>query len=97
MPTFTRAGITQQLQRNTDIAIASAILGIVLMIIIPLPPLALDFFLTISITLALVIIMITMFTVEPLQFSVFPALLQVTTLYRLARNITLTRLILGEA
>ena len=97
MPTFTRAGITQQLQRNTDIAIASAILGIVLMIIIPLPPLALDFFLTISITLALVIIMITMFTVEPLQFSVFPALLLVTTLYRLALNISSTRLILGEA
>lgn len=97
MPTFTRAGITQQLKKNTDIAIASAILGIVLMIIIPLPPLALDFFLTISITLALVIIMITMFTVEPLQFSVFPALLLVTTLYRLALNISSTRLILGEA
>ena len=97
MPTFTRAGIAQQLKKNTDIAIASAILGIVLMIIIPLPPLALDFFLTISITLALVIIMITMFTVEPLQFSVFPALLLVTTLYRLALNISSTRLILGEA
>ncbi len=97
MATLTRAGIAQQLKRNTDIAIASAILGIVLMIIIPLPPLALDFFLTISITLALVIIMITMFTVEPLQFSVFPALLLVTTLYRLALNISSTRLILGEA
>jgi len=97
LATFTRAGIVQQLKNNTDIAIASAILGIVLMIIIPLPPLALDFFLTISITLALVIIMITMFTVEPLQFSVFPALLLVTTLYRLALNISSTRLILGEA
>lgn len=97
MATLTRAGIAQQLKRNTDIAIASAILCIVLMIIIPLPPLALDFFLTISITLALVIIMITMFTVEPLQFSVFPALLLVTTLYRLALNISSTRLILGEA
>lgn len=97
MATLTRAGIAQQLKKNTDIAIASAILCIVLMIIIPLPPLALDFFLTVSITLALVIIMITMFTVEPLQFSVFPALLLVTTLYRLALNISSTRLILGEA
>lgn len=97
MATFTRADIGQQLKRNTDIAIAAAILGIVLMIIIPLPPLALDLFLTISITLALTIIMITMFTTEPLQFSVFPALLLVTTLYRLALNISSTRLILGEA
>jgi len=97
LATLTRAGIAQQLKKNTDIAIASAILCIVLMIIIPLPPLALDFFLTVSITLALVIIMITMFTVEPLQFSVFPALLLVTTLYRLALNISSTRLILGEA
>lgn len=97
MATFSRADIGQQLKRNTDIAIASAILGIVLMIIIPLPPVALDVFLTISITLALVIIMITMFTTEPLQFSVFPALLLVTTLYRLALNISSTRLILGEA
>ncbi|WP_092481857.1 flagellar biosynthesis protein FlhA [Desulfoscipio geothermicus] len=87
----------QHLKNNTDVIIAAAILGIVLLIIIPLPPLALDIFLTISITLALVIIMITMFTTEPLQFSVFPALLLVTTLYRLSLNISSTRLILGEA
>jgi flagellar biosynthesis protein FlhA len=87
----------QHLKKNTDVIIAAAILGIVLLIIIPLPPLALDIFLPISITLALVIIMITMFTTEPLQFSVFPALLLVTTLYRLSLNISSTRLILGEA
>ena len=97
MATFSRAGVGQQLKKNTDILIASAILGIVLMIIIPLPPTALDIFLTISITIALSVIMITMFTTEPLQFSVFPALLLVTTLYRLALNISSTRLILGEA
>lgn len=97
MATYTRAGMGQHLKKNTDVIIAAAILGIVLLIIIPLPPLALDIFLTISITLALVIIMITMFTTEPLQFSVFPALLLVTTLYRLSLNISSTRLILGEA
>jgi len=97
LATYTRAGMGQHLKNNTDVIIAAAILGIVLLIIIPLPPLALDIFLTISITLALVIIMITMFTTEPLQFSVFPALLLVTTLYRLSLNISSTRLILGEA
>lgn len=97
MTTFSQVGYGQLFKKNTDLIIAAAILGIVLLIIIPLPPLALDLFLTISITLALVIIMITMFTTEPLQFSIFPTLLLVTTLYRLALNISATRLILSEA
>lgn len=97
MATYSPANIRQQLKNNTDLAIAAAILGIVLLIIIPLPPLALDIFITISITLSLIIIMITMFTTEPLQFSIFPSLLLVTTLYRLSLNISSTRLILGEA
>ncbi|MTI80178.1 MAG: flagellar biosynthesis protein FlhA [Firmicutes bacterium] len=85
------------LKKNTDIIIAGLIIGIVLLIIIPLGPTALDFLLLISITLALVIILITMFTTEPLQFSIFPSLLLVTTLYRLSLNISSTRLILGDA
>ncbi len=97
MATYSPANIRQHVKNNTDLVVAAAILGIVLLIIIPLPPMALDIFLTISITLSLVIIMITMFTTEPLQFSIFPTLLLVTTLYRLALNISSTRLILGEA
>jgi flagellar biosynthesis protein FlhA len=97
MATYTRAHLGRRIKKNTDLLVAAAILGIVLLIIIPLPPLALDIFLTISITVSLVIILITMFTTEPLQFSVFPALLLVTTLYRLSLNISSTRLILGDA
>jgi len=97
LATYSRKAIGQLFKNNTDVLISAAILGIVLLIIIPLPPLALDIFLTISITLSLVIIMITMFTTEPLQFSIFPTLLLVTTLYRLSLNISSTRLILGEA
>ncbi|WP_238492433.1 flagellar biosynthesis protein FlhA [Desulfotruncus alcoholivorax] len=97
MASFTRAEVGRQFKKNTDLLVAAAILGIVLLIIIPLPPLALDLFLTVSITVSLLIILITMFTTEPLQFSVFPSLLLVTTLYRLSLNISSTRLILGEA
>ncbi|WP_449240449.1 flagellar biosynthesis protein FlhA [Desulfoscipio gibsoniae] len=97
MATYSRTAVGQLFKNNTDVLIAAGILGIVLLILIPLPPLALDVFLTISITVALVIIMITMFTTEPLQFSVFPTLLLVTTLYRLSLNISSTRLILSEA
>ena len=97
MASITRAEIGRQLKKNTDVMVAAAILGIVLLIIIPLPPLALDLFLTISITISLLIMLITMFTTEPLQFSVFPSLLLITTLYRLSLNISSTRLILGQA
>ncbi|MEW6275040.1 MAG: flagellar biosynthesis protein FlhA [Bacillota bacterium] len=97
MPTPLQAQLRKRLRSNTDLAIAGLIVGIILMIIIPMPPQALDILLSVSITLGLVILLITMFTTEPLQFSVFPALLLVTTLYRLALNISSTRLILGQA
>lgn len=85
------------LKRSSDMIIAGLIIGIVLLIIVPLPAGFLDVLLTLSITLGMVILLITMFTVEPLQFSVFPSLLLVTTLYRLALNISSTRLILSNA
>lgn len=91
------AEIKNSIRTNTDIVIAGMVIGIVLLIIIPLNPTLLDFLLVINMTIAMVILLITMFTTEPLQFSVFPSLLLVTTLYRLALNIAATRLILGEA
>ncbi|MCR1950167.1 flagellar biosynthesis protein FlhA [Clostridium sp. DSM 100503] len=84
------------LKKNTDILVAFGVLGIVLMIIIPLPPLILDILLAFNITLSAVVIMITMFTTNVLQLSVFPTLLLVTTLFRLGLNISSTRLILSE-
>ena len=84
------------LKNNTDILVAFGVLGIVLMIIIPLPATVLDILLAFNITLSAVIIMITMFTTNVLQLSVFPTLLLVTTLLRLGLNISSTRLILSE-
>lgn len=93
MPVVARA----YLKKSSDMIVAGLIIGIVLLIIIPLSPGFLDILLTLSMTLGLVILLITMFTTEPLQFSVFPALLLVTTLFRLALNISSTRLILSSA
>jgi flagellar biosynthesis protein FlhA len=84
------------LNKNMDVLVAFGVLGIVLMIIIPLPPLLLDILLAFNITLSAVVIMITMFTTNVLQLSVFPTLLLVTTLFRLGLNISSTRLILSE-
>lgn len=96
-PTPLPVTVRAYIKKSSDLIIAGLIVGIILLIIIPLRPGFLDLLLTLSMTMGLVILLITMFTVEPLQFSVFPSLLLVTTLYRLALNISSTRLILGNA
>lgn len=73
---------------------------VVALIIIPLPPIFLDFMFILSIAVSLIILLTTMFIGGPLEFSIFPSLLLITTLLRLALNISSTRLILsngGEA
>ncbi|WP_026888295.1 flagellar biosynthesis protein FlhA [Clostridium beijerinckii] len=82
---------------NLDVLIAFGVIAIVLMIIIPLPKQLIDLLLALNITISIIIILITMFTTNVLQLSVFPTLLLVTTLFRLALNISSTRLILTEA
>lgn len=77
-----------------DILVVIAVIAIVMMMIIPLPTFILDLLLTFNITLALVILLVSMYTLEPLQFSIFPSLLLLTTLFRLALNVSSTRLIL---
>ena len=84
------------LKENLDVLVAFGVIGIVLMIIIPLPSIVLDILLALNITLSVIIIMITMFTTSVLQLSVFPTLLLVVTLFRLGLNISSTRLILSE-
>ena len=66
------------------------------MIIIPMPPLALDIFFTFNIALSLVVLLVVVYTLRPLEFSVFPSLLLVATLLRLALNVASTRVVLLE-
>ncbi|WP_425280432.1 flagellar biosynthesis protein FlhA [Paenibacillus camerounensis] len=72
------------------------IIGIVLMMILPIPVWLLDILLIINISLALMIILVAMNNKEALQFSIFPSLLLITTLFRLALNISTTKLILKD-
>ncbi len=69
----------------------------ILMLVIPIPPWALDFFLIINIALSIAVLVSTMFIDEVLNLSVFPSLLLLTTLFRLALEVTATRLILLSA
>ncbi|HWH13401.1 MAG TPA: flagellar biosynthesis protein FlhA [Miltoncostaeaceae bacterium] len=92
-------GILGRVTGYGDVAIAMVIVGIVVMMIIPMPKWLLDVALTLNISMALAIVLATIYTTEPLQFSIFPSLLLMATLFRLALNISGTRLILlhGDA
>ena len=84
------------IQQHSDVLVAATLIMIVLMMIIPLPTMLLDILLCVNITLSLVIVLVTIYNSEALDFSVFPSLLLITTLFRLALNISSTRLILLE-
>lgn len=85
------------LSERSDILVAVLVVGIVMMMIIPMPTWLLDILLTFNISFALIIIMVTIFNNEPLEFSVFPSLLLIMTMFRLALNVSSTRLILLHA
>jgi flagellar biosynthesis protein FlhA len=80
-----------------DLVILIGVIGIVLMMIIPIPVLLLDILIILNISVALMILLIAMNTREALDFSIFPAILLITTLFRLALNVSTTRNILSHA
>lgn len=88
------AGLGSFIQRYSDVIIAVTLVMIVIMMIIPLPTALLDVLICFNITIAIVVIMSAIYNEEALDLSVFPSLLLVTTLFRLALNISSTRLIL---
>ncbi len=86
--------IFQRLAQQADVLMAVGIIGLVGMMVIPLPAVLLDVLLTLNIGGALCILLVSMYVQKPLDFSVFPSLLLVATLFRLALNVSSTRLIL---
>jgi flagellar biosynthesis protein FlhA len=84
----------ERFAKQGDILLAGGVVTILFVMLIPLPTPFLDFMLTVSISLALVVLITTMFMTSPLEFSIFPSLLLVTTLLRLALNVATTRAIL---
>jgi len=83
--------------KYSDVILALSLVGILVVMIIPMPPLFLDIMLTLDISLSLLVLVVVLYTTEPLQFSVFPGLLLMVTLFRLSLNVASTRLILSEA
>ncbi len=79
---------------TSDVFMAAGVLAVLFILLVPLPTFMLDILLTFSIAIGVIILMVSMYTTSPLNFSVFPSLLLIVTLYRLALNIASTRIIL---
>ncbi len=88
------AGVLTWMRGKSDVIIASSVVVVILIMIIPLNPFLIDFFISISISTSLMILLLGMYTHRPLDFSVFPSVLLIITLFRLSLNIASTRLIL---
>ncbi len=80
--------------KNTEMMMAVALLGILMLMIVPLPAFMIDIFLTLSIAMSIVLLLTSTYAKRPLDFSVFPSVLLTTTLFRLALSIATTRLVL---
>ena len=92
--TSTDSSLGAMLKRSPDLIMALAVVGIVLMLIFPIPGLLLDFLLAASIASSLVIMLVSIYINKPLEFAVFPTVLLLTTLFRLGLNVATTRSIL---
>ncbi|MDT0200783.1 flagellar biosynthesis protein FlhA [Nocardioides sp. AE5] len=82
------------MKRITQLAVPVGIVFIVVMLVVPLPPMVLDLLIALNITGALLILLTAMFVNKPLEFAAFPAVILVMTLFRLALNVSATRLVL---
>jgi len=82
--------------RSGDIALATGVMGLIVILIVPMPPVLLDGLLAISIVFSVMILMTALFIQKPLEFSSFPTVLLIATMLRLGLNLATTRLILAE-
>ncbi len=92
-----KPNLLSQLAHRSDIVLAFAVIGIIGVLIIPIPPALLDFALAFNITFSLVVLLSTLYITHPLDLSVFPGMLLIVTLLRLSLNVASTRMILGNA
>ncbi|MDB5988173.1 MAG: flhA [Nevskia sp.] len=92
-----REFLRQAMGSRSDLAIVLAVMGILFVLFFPIPSGLLDFLLILNLSFGLLILLLTFYTDKPLGFSTFPSLLLIATLFRLALNVSATRLILSNA
>ncbi len=89
-------GVLQKLSRHGNLILVAALAAVLAMMIVPLPPLFLDFLLAINIVGAVTLLTVALFITDSMKISSFPSLLLITTLFRLGLNIASTRMILSQ-
>jgi flagellar biosynthesis protein FlhA len=82
---------------NADLALVALVVGILAILFVPIPTQLLDLLLIANLSFALLVLLVTFYTLKPVEFSTFPSLLLIATLFRLSMNIAATRLILSQA
>lgn len=87
----------RNIANQSDLILVAGVIGILTVLFTPIPSTLLDFLLITNLSVALLVLLLTFYVEKPLQFSTFPSLLLITTLFRLALNIAATRLILSDA
>ncbi|MFN7453512.1 MAG: FHIPEP family type III secretion protein, partial [Pseudobdellovibrionaceae bacterium] len=86
----------EKFTKNVDLMVAVGLIGILAVMIIPLPAILIDLSLTFSLAISIMILLVSMYITKALELSVFPSLLLITTLFRLALNVATTRQILSH-
>ncbi|QJD99470.1 flagellar biosynthesis protein FlhA [Massilia forsythiae] len=84
-------------QNNTDLVMVMLVIGILTVLFVPVPAYVLDFLILTNVSFALLILLLTFYVNRPVEFSTFPSLLLIATLFRLSLNVAATRLILSDA
>src|SRR5882672_4765976 len=89
--------LTRIFGRNSDLIVITLVMGILLLLFAPVPPGLLDCLIILNFSLAMLVLLMTFYAPRPVDFSTFPAILLIATLFRLALNVSATRLILSDA
>lgn len=90
------SGLRQFFGRHSDIAMVLAVLGVLVVLFVPIPKPLLDFLILANFSFAFLLLLLTFYMARPVEFSTFPSLLLIATLFRLSLNVAATRLILSE-
>ncbi len=89
-----KSGQVRSLSNNADVILGTAVVGILVLMIIPVPSILLDVFIATNITFSLIVILVATYILKPMEFSAVPSIVLLTTLFRLSLNVASTRIIL---
>ena len=91
------SSLLRSIGKQREMIVIIGVVGVIVVMVIPLPTFLMDILLSLNLCIALIILLVSMYNKEALEFSVFPSLLLTVTLFRLSLNVATTRLILGQA